>query len=346
MSETQGRHAPLADRFLDHLRLNLAAPALRYVQPLAAIRGGHDTQIFSFRLAGAPRGWEGPLVLRVLGGQHDPRRALRERAAQNAVADLGYPAPRVLEASADPAPLGSGFLVMERAAGRPMLDERPIGVARALADVQARLHALDAEPFLIAMDSAGGRGPSTFDGLLAQMAERVARRPHDGLRPAMDWLLAHRPATAARPTICHGDLHPQNVLMSGNAVTAVLDWPNAVVADPAYDVAATRVILAFVPMALLSIPAPLRGLAHVARMVMVARYTRAMRLRQPSEPRAREYYEAAACMRQLVRVWGARLVAAETRAPLETLDASSFGDRLGAHFARLTGVRPSLPAAR
>jgi hypothetical protein len=32
---------------------------------------------------------------------------------QNALATLGYPAPRVLAASADPAPLGGGFLVMD-----------------------------------------------------------------------------------------------------------------------------------------------------------------------------------------------------------------------------------------
>jgi len=55
------------------------------------------------------------------------------------------------------------------------------------------------------------------------------------------------------------------------------------------------------------------------------------------------YYEAVACMRGLVRVWGARLAAAERRTPLDPLDASAFGERLGAHFARITGVHPILP---
>src|SRR5262245_12141104 len=119
---------PLADRFLDHLRAKLSAPALRYAEPPAAMRGGHDTRIFSLRLHGGPGGWAGPLVLRVLPREHDPRRALREAAAQNAVADLGYPAPRVLEASADVATLGGAFLVMERASGRSMLAERRSGI--------------------------------------------------------------------------------------------------------------------------------------------------------------------------------------------------------------------------
>lgn len=334
----------LAEGLLDHLRVKVTAPALRYAEPPAVIRGGHDTQIFSFRLDGASAAWAGPLVLRVLPRQHDPRRALREAAAQNAVADLGYPAPRVLDASADTAALGGAFLVMERASGRPMLDERRIGIACALVDVQAKLHELPAEPFLRAMDGVGGRGPATFDGLLAQLADRAARHSHDGLRAGMEWLLAHRPAAPARPVICHGDLHPQNVLMSGRSVTAVLDWPNAVVADPAYDVAATKVILAFVPMALMSVPAPLRGLAHAARLVMVRRYMAGMQRRRRMEPMVFAYYEAVACMRQLVRVWAARLVAAAERAPLDDLDASTFGERLGARFAQLTGLRPVLPS--
>jgi len=335
----------LADRFLDHLRVSLAAPSVRYAEPPSVMRGGFDTAIFAFRLDGAPPPWAGPLVLRVLGGQHDPRRALREGAAQNAVADLGYPAPRVLATSADTAPLGGAFLVMERASGRPMLAERPLGVGPTLVAAQARLHALDAEPFLRAMDGVGGRGPATFDGLLAQLAARVERRAHSGLRAAMDWLLARRPPVPARASICHGDFHPQNVLMAGREVTAVLDWPNAVVADPVYDVAATRIILARVPMAMLPVPRALRGPAHVVRAVLVARYTAGMRRCLGMEPGPLAYYEAAACMRQLVRVWEARLAAAETGAAAAGLDASRFGDHLAAHFARVTGVSPVLPPA-
>jgi len=340
---------PLADRFLDHLRATLSAPALRYAEPPAAMHGGHDTQIFAFRLdraSGAGGAWAGPLVLRVLPREHDPRRALREAAAQSAVADLGYPAPRVLEASADLARLGGAYLVMERAAGRPMLEERRIGIAGALVEIQARLHALPAELFLRAMDAAGGREPAMFDALLAQLAARAAGHAHDGLRAAMDWLLAHRPPAPARLAICHGDLHPLNVLMSGREVTAVLDWPNAVVADAAYDVAATKVILAFVPIALMPVSAPVRAVIQVARLVMVKRYMAGMRRRRPMAPRVLTYYEAVACMRQLVRVWGARLAAAERRVPLDPLDASSFGERLAAHFAGITGVRPSLPPRR
>ena len=78
---------------------------------------------------------------------------------------------------------------------------------------------------------------------------------------------------------------------------------------------------------------------------MVARYMAGYRRCRPIDPGTLRYYEAAACMRQLIRVWGARVAAAAGRAPLDALDASRFGDRLAARFSRLTGVPLALPKA-
>ena len=56
----------------------------------------------------------------------------------------------------------------------------------------------------------------------------------------MRWHRERRPPEPGRRAICHGDFHPQNILSEGGVVTGVLDWPNALVAHPAYDVASTR----------------------------------------------------------------------------------------------------------
>src|SRR2546425_11466607 len=114
-----------ARRLLEHLRAELREPGLGYAELLTPIAGGYDTRIFAFRLSGAPEPFSIPLILRVLGSQHPPARALSERATQNAVVGLGYPAPRVLLASPDPTILGGAFLVMERLAGRPLLVADP-----------------------------------------------------------------------------------------------------------------------------------------------------------------------------------------------------------------------------
>src|SRR2546427_660352 len=144
-----------ARRLLEHLRAELREPGLGYAELLTPIAGGYDTRIFAFRLSGAPEPFSIPLILRVLGSQHPPERALSERATQNAVVGLGYPAPRVLLASPDPTILGGAFLVMERLAGRPLLDAQRLGVASVLVEMQLRPHALDAEVLLLALDREG-----------------------------------------------------------------------------------------------------------------------------------------------------------------------------------------------
>jgi len=347
LSGTPASLPDLAATFLAHLRRHLATPALGYATPPAPISGGFDTGIWSFRLAGAPASWAGPLILRVRSPAHDPQRALRERAIQNAVAEQGYPAPRALWASADRALLGAGFLVMARAPGRPLLDDRLRGVSATLAAAQARLHALDAEPVLRALDeegrAAGGgfdRSAVGVDAYLAALERRVAGAGLDGLAPGVRWLRERRP-TAGPRAICHGDFHPQNLLAEGGRLTAVLDWPNTLVAEPECDVAATLVILRLTPVAVLPVPGALRPLVAALRALMTARYLVAYRRARGIDRDRLPYYEAAACMRGLVRAGEARVAGAHN-----PLDDSAFGARLAARFTQVSDVAASLPPWR
>jgi aminoglycoside phosphotransferase (APT) family kinase protein len=113
---------------------------------------------------------------------------------------------------------------------------------RPLLEAQLRLHALDPAPLARALGDA-----FTFEGYLASLERRRARAGLAGLAQPMQWLHEHRPPPDAPAVICHGDLHPQNILVEGGRVSGVLDWPNAVIADAAFDVASTHNILRFVP---------------------------------------------------------------------------------------------------
>ena len=183
-----------------------------------------------------------------------------------------------------------------------------------------------------------------FHCLLDQFDRRVEAHSIHGLGRALDWLTAHRPTEAARPVICHGDFHPQNILMDDGVVTGVIDWPNALVADAAYDVAATRIILGLVPLELSTLPAVARVLLSAARPLLLARYLAGYRRGRPVGGRTLAYYEAAACMRQLIRIGEQRLTAVAAGRASGPLDASSFGARLCARFAQITGIAPALPA--
>jgi aminoglycoside phosphotransferase (APT) family kinase protein len=262
----------------------------------------------------------------------------------------------VLLVSLDPSILGGAFLVMERLAGQPLLDARWLGVVPVLVEMQLRLHGLDAEVLLQALDREGradsrtggppiSREVVTFEGHLARLEQRVARASPHGLEKAVAWLAEHRPTVERRRVICHGDFHPQNLLVAHGRVTGVLDWPNVIVTDAEFDVASTLVILGLVPLALLGVPRALRGSAEVARRILVARYLRSYQRRRPLEAARLAYHEALACMRGLIRTAEARL-APVGEGRLTPLDASDYGERLAARFAQISGVTPSLPTAQ
>ena len=335
----------LDSRLLDHLRKALGDPGLEFAERPTRLTGGFDTQIFAFRLAGAPPGFVGGLILRLLDAHHDPTRALAERATQNALADLGYPAPRVLLASADPTLLGGAFLIMQRVAGQPMPKVSIGAVASVLAGLQARLHDLDAVAFLRTVTREGLEPKRlTFDAHLAQLTERSTRGGLGGLAPGLEWLARRRPPRPEPRAVCHGDFHPYNVLMVDGRVTGVLDWPHAIVADPAFDVATTLVILKLVPMELAGLSAPLRWLANAARPLLVGGYLRHYRRRRPLDRGKLAYYEAAACMKALVRAGELRGdPSGET--PSNVLFGSAYTARALTRFRALTGITPTLPPA-
>lgn len=314
-----------------YLSKTLGLPTVEFAEPPVPLGGGFDTEIYAFRLRHGPAGLDGPLVLRVLRPHHEPVRVRREQATQNALAARGYPAPGVVLASLDPAPLGAAFAIMERAPGVPLLS-RVVGMAGVLAGAQHRLHALDPEPLR-------GILPD-FDGYLAAMARRLDGASLTGLVPLLGWLRARRPRPDAA-VICHGDFHPQNVLVQGRTVTGVLDWPNALVAEPAFDVAATLNILRFVPAGL-AVTGPLAWLARAGQRVLAARYLAAYRRGRPLDADRLAYYEVGAAMRALVGSGEARRRVSGGPLP-SALDRSPYAARLLAHTARITGLTASLP---
>src|SRR5262249_48770495 len=167
---------------------------------------------------------------------------------------------------------------------------------------------------------------------------RIRRRGLDGLSKGMAWLLERRAATARR-AICHGDFHPQNLLIGHGRLPAVLDWPNLVGAEPEDDGAATRGILTRTPGGLARPPLQ-RPVVALLRPIVVARYLALYRRRAPLDSSRVPPYEAAACMRGLIRVAEARGAGGAEVTPL---DASSFGERLAARFAVITGVAGAPP---
>ena len=129
-------------------------------------------------------------------------------------------------------------------------------------DMQIRLHRLPADTLLRAITADGIDSDTiTFEGQLARLNAIVEQSNLRGLKPGLAWLMDHRPPQAREVAICHGDFHPLNILADKEGPTGVIDWANAVIAEPAMDVGSAITNISAFPLPL---PWPLRFAARQA----------------------------------------------------------------------------------
>jgi aminoglycoside phosphotransferase (APT) family kinase protein len=301
--------ADLPGRLLEVLRAVTAVPALAYAEPPRPLTGGFWAELFTFSLASAPPWWPSQLVARLMP---DAVLARKETIVQAAVASAGFPTPVVRASGGPEGGLGRAFMVMDRAPGSPPL----AGLAGAgaiasaikalpqipglLAAPMAKLHALDAQPVRGQLGPASGVAV-TMPALLAALGEAAAGYQRADLAAAAHWLADHPPPPAPE-VICHGDLHPLNLLTDGDKVT-VLDWSTALLAPRAYDVAFTSLILAEPPLMLT------RGVRPAVRWAggglarrFIARYQQAAGIEIGTRDLA--WYQGVVCLRALAEVAG------------------------------------------
>jgi aminoglycoside phosphotransferase (APT) family kinase protein len=155
---------------------------------------------------------------------------LAEARYADAVRAVGAPAPRLLDVEQV---RGRAASVWEWVRGPSMWQEilaapaRAASYGRLLADLELELFAL-VPPIVL---------PSQRDRLVNKI-RRCARAIDPALGEALDAL----PAPSRPPRVCHGDLHPGNVIMSG-AGPIVIDWFDASRGDRAGEVARCTLLL-------------------------------------------------------------------------------------------------------
>jgi aminoglycoside phosphotransferase (APT) family kinase protein len=145
------------------------------------------------------------------------------------------------------------------------------------AEAQLRLHALDAQPLVDAIERAGlPRASITVEGRLQALREFVDQHELDGLRDACSWLAQNLPRPE-RLVICHCDIQPINILVTNGAISGVVDWSQVVVGHPALDVGYTKMAFETVP---LGMPRWLaRPIAGIVSRRLLRTYTKQQPLR-------------------------------------------------------------------
>jgi len=273
-------------------------------QPLS---GGFWASMSVVRLAGvAPPADK--LVLRLMP---DPALAVKEIAIQREIVRQGFPAPTIRLSGSTDAGLGSAFMLMDLAPGAPVLagldgiaavrglPALARRLAATLGQATAALHALDPAPLRHALAGPGVMAPSDPAGFLASLTAATDRLGDRSLSSAASWLAAH-PPRPSRQVIAHGDLHPFNLLVDQRSWT-LLDWTSALIADPAYDLAFTTLMLRHPP---LTAPGWLRPPIAAAGAALARQFRRAYRRHGGtiSDQRALDWYTSLHALRILIEL--------------------------------------------
>ena len=162
------------------------------------------------------------------------------------------------------------------------------GLPDTLAHAAANLHRLDPQPIETALGRATDRTIGV-DGLLDHYVTRARGLADAPLQRTLERLVATRPGPKLR-VVCHGDLHPFNVLADGHK-TVVLDWTAGQIAHPAYDLAFTHLLLANPP---LDAPKALRPIINAAARRIANRFIATYRKIAPNpfDPVSLDWYRS------------------------------------------------------
>jgi aminoglycoside phosphotransferase (APT) family kinase protein len=331
----------LADRLLTHLRSATGSLALSYSRPPVPLTGGFSAELLAFSLAEPPAGWPHELVARLMP---EPFMARKESVIQRDVAAAGFPTPVVRDVGGPEDGLGRAFMIMDRAPGAPLLSGLTGAgalaqgraffkeIPRLLASTMARLHALDPGPVRTELESAGVN--TSVGGMLRIFRELATDNERPDLAEAAQWLIDH-PARPAPEVICHGDLHPFNLLADGDRVT-LLDWGSALIAPRSYDVAFTSMLLAEAP---LQVPDWARPVVRWLGRRVAGRFVRSYQRSAGVSviPAQVKWHQAAICVRALTEV--SRWVRAGELAAHPSHPWLVVGPAFAARISATTGVR-------
>jgi aminoglycoside phosphotransferase (APT) family kinase protein len=339
----EGGVSSLSTDLLGALRRAVGDPNLAYGEEPVALTGGFWAELVTFRLNDPPVGWEGPLVARVMP---DPATAAKETVFQAEVAHQGYATPVVLASGGpDEGVNGKAFMVMALADGNPLLAGlgglgalgRLPSLARrlpvTLATALAGLHRLDPAPVERALDTSGVARPG-LDSMLESLRSTSGELGRADLAAAAAWLQTHPPVDGP-VVICHGDMHPFNLLVDDRGETTVLDWSAAMLASGTYDLGFTSLVVASPPLV---VPPLLRPVVAAAGRALSRRFVRAYERATGDrvDSASLVWHQGVICVRALLEVAG--WVAAGTIDGRGGHPWVISGDAFAARLRELTGV--------
>ncbi len=176
--------------------------------------------------------WEDGRVLKLFYDWVSQPGVRQEAALTRAVHDLGLSVPAVGEVLQFDRRFGIVFERIDGPSALSVFKDRPLSIikiALVMAELHAKMHAIQLPE------------DTTLPSLHERLAKRIQAAPElrDELKAGLLERLASLPDGRS---LCHGDFHPDNILLTSSD-PVVIDWIDASYGNPLADVARTRLLL-------------------------------------------------------------------------------------------------------
>lgn len=217
------------------------------------LKGGFDTDTFGLDLLGTPLGFPNRLVLRLFREKRESARVIRESVIQNAVGEAGLPVPSIPLVTEGQLLIERPFILMERLRGTVLgsqMDDPSVisEFPELMANLQGELHRIDSSEIRKLLTENSIDVQSMMPRALLRRITEMAELCGGDLKPLNRWLNENWPIQPSNPAICHGDLHPNNLLFSDGKITGLIDWGNVLFTHPEFDIAITTLAISLGPM--------------------------------------------------------------------------------------------------
>ena len=152
---TQPNPVEISEKLMKYLQDQIDNSTLSFKSNPEQILGGYETTIYGFELRNAPEHLSHPLILRVYPTGSHPNQAIRESIVQNALNEMGYPAPKVHFVHTEKNVLAGIFIIMDRIIGDPMMTVPLDRLPELLAGAHMQLHRIDSSVVIEKLVKAG-----------------------------------------------------------------------------------------------------------------------------------------------------------------------------------------------